>query len=109
MSAALDKAQKLIALSASPNTEEARTAAYQACKLIREHNLTISVKPTITLPNIKTATSAAVHLTANDRTALCLTPLTHGVNYFHVAAFPKGVPKAVLCMNCLRKIFHPNA
>ncbi len=38
---ALDKVQKLIAMSASSFVEEARTAALHAAKLIREHNLLI--------------------------------------------------------------------
>ena len=38
----LARVQKLIALSASPNKHEARNAAYQACKLIREHNLRLT-------------------------------------------------------------------
>lgn len=37
----LDKVEKLISLASSPNKEEARTSAYQACKLIREHDLKV--------------------------------------------------------------------
>ncbi len=37
----LDKVTKLIALTSSPNREEARTSAYQACKLIRENKLSV--------------------------------------------------------------------
>jgi hypothetical protein len=36
-----ERVQKLIALSASPQIEEARTSAYLACKLIREHGLAL--------------------------------------------------------------------
>jgi hypothetical protein len=35
------KVEKLVAMSASPQLEEARTAAYLACRLIREHSLCI--------------------------------------------------------------------
>ncbi len=35
----LEKVRKLIALTASDNLNEAKAAAYQACKLIREHKL----------------------------------------------------------------------
>jgi len=41
MNDVLTKVQRLIALTASDSKEEARTAAYQACKLIREHELTV--------------------------------------------------------------------
>jgi hypothetical protein len=38
----VDKVRKLVALTASDREEEARTAAYLACKLIRQHSLVIS-------------------------------------------------------------------
>lgn len=41
MSDLLDKVRKLIALSASPVEEEARSAAYLACRLIREQHLEV--------------------------------------------------------------------
>ena len=37
----IEKVRKLIALSGSDNQTEARNAAYQACKLIREHELLV--------------------------------------------------------------------
>lgn len=37
----LDRIQKLIALSASPEEEEARTSALMACRLILEHRLIV--------------------------------------------------------------------
>lgn len=37
----LDRIRKLIALSASSHVEEARTSAFMACKLIREHGFTV--------------------------------------------------------------------
>lgn len=37
-----DRVTKLIALAGSSNLNEARTAAYQACKLIREHKLVVT-------------------------------------------------------------------
>lgn len=39
----LDKVRKLIALTSSPSLEEARTSAYQACKLIRKHGLVVGL------------------------------------------------------------------
>jgi hypothetical protein len=39
MSTVLDRVKKLLALAASPNEHEARTAAVLAAKLIREHGL----------------------------------------------------------------------
>jgi len=39
MSIVLDRVKKLLALAASPNEHEARTAALLAAKLIREHGL----------------------------------------------------------------------
>jgi|GEM_PF-2713912 len=40
----IDRVQKLIALTSSPHEEEARTAAIQACRLIREYGLIIAEK-----------------------------------------------------------------
>jgi len=40
---ALAKVEKLVAMTASPHLEEARTSAFMACRLIREHGLQISV------------------------------------------------------------------
>lgn len=37
----LDRVSKLIALSSSPEVEEARSSALLACNMIREHNLII--------------------------------------------------------------------
>jgi hypothetical protein len=52
---ALTKVEKLVAMSASPHLEEARTSAFLACRLIREHRLQISahrptVQPTLGAP-----------------------------------------------------------
>ena len=48
-SAAADRAaenvRKLVAMSASPHLEEARTSADLACRLIREHGLQVSGHP----------------------------------------------------------------
>ena len=38
----LAKALKLVAMNASPHLEEARTSAFLACRLIREHGLQVS-------------------------------------------------------------------
>lgn len=39
---AVAKARKLVAMSASPHLEEARTSAFLACRLIRQHGLQIT-------------------------------------------------------------------
>lgn len=39
---AIAKVRKLLAMSASPNLEEARTSAFLACRLIREHGLQVT-------------------------------------------------------------------
>lgn len=44
MTSHTDRVRKLIALSASDNSEEARTAALTACRLIREHGLEVVEK-----------------------------------------------------------------
>ena len=41
MTSVVDRVASLIRLSASPEIEEARTAAQQACRLIREHQLVV--------------------------------------------------------------------
>lgn len=41
MSSIVQRVRKLVALSGSPNENEARTAAFVACRLIREHGLHI--------------------------------------------------------------------
>jgi hypothetical protein len=46
MSDVVDKVQKLLALAASTNENEARNAAVEAAKLIREHKLAIVAAPT---------------------------------------------------------------
>lgn len=38
----LERVQKLIALAGSPNENESRNAAAEACRLIREHKLVVS-------------------------------------------------------------------
>jgi len=39
---AAEKVRKLVAMSASPHLEEARTSAFLACRLMREHGLQIA-------------------------------------------------------------------
>ncbi|MCP9891670.1 DUF2786 domain-containing protein [Cyanobium sp. Aljojuca 7D2] len=39
---AAEKVRKLVAMSASPHLEEARTSAFLACRLIREHGLQVA-------------------------------------------------------------------
>jgi hypothetical protein len=39
---AAEKVRKLVAMTASPHLEEARTSAFLACRLIREHGLQIA-------------------------------------------------------------------
>lgn len=43
----VEKVRKLIELAGSPNMEEARTAAYQACRLIRELGLAVVEPKTV--------------------------------------------------------------
>jgi hypothetical protein len=39
----LDRIRDLIALSSSPSENEARNAAYEACKLLREHKVELAL------------------------------------------------------------------
>lgn len=50
MSGILDRVQRLLSLATSDNEHEARNAAVQACKLIKQHNLRVSF-PTEPLEN----------------------------------------------------------
>ncbi len=50
MATVLDRVQKLLALAASPNANEARNAAFLAAKLIREHGLQL-VEPATRRPS----------------------------------------------------------
>ena len=43
MADVLDKIRKLVALTASPNENEARSAAFLACKLIRENQVQLNL------------------------------------------------------------------
>ncbi|MCP9859796.1 MULTISPECIES: DUF2786 domain-containing protein [unclassified Cyanobium] len=54
---AAEKVRKLVAMSASPHLEEARTSAYLACRLIREHGLQVSGQPpsAASAPGVPTA------------------------------------------------------
>jgi hypothetical protein len=42
---AAEKVRKLVAMTASPHLEEARTSAFLACRLIREHGLQVCAHP----------------------------------------------------------------
>ncbi len=42
MNPVVDRVRKLIALAGSPNANEGRSAALLACRLIREHQLTLT-------------------------------------------------------------------
>jgi hypothetical protein len=61
---AAEKVRKLVAMSASPHLEEARTSAFLACRLIREHGLQIATHR----PAVQT-TAAASPRTAGRQTA----------------------------------------
>jgi hypothetical protein len=52
---AAEKVRKLVAMSASPHLEEARTSAFLACRLIREHGLQVAIHR----PAAQTTTSAS--------------------------------------------------
>jgi hypothetical protein len=60
---AAEKVRKLVAMSASPHLEEARTSAFLACRLIREHGLQIA-----THRPAAQATTAASPRTAGGQT-----------------------------------------
>ena len=52
---AAEKVRKLVAMSASPHLEEARTSAFLACRLIREHGLQIAThRPSHAKPPVAT-------------------------------------------------------
>ncbi len=53
---AAEKVRKLVAMTASPHLEEARTSAHLACRLIREHGLQIATHRPAAQP-----TTAAPH------------------------------------------------
>jgi len=52
---AAEKVRKLVAMSASPHLEEARTSAFLACRLIREHGLQVAIHR----PAAQTTTAAS--------------------------------------------------
>ena len=52
---AAEKVRKLVAMSASPHLEEARTSAFLACRLIREHGLQVATHR----PAAQTTTAAS--------------------------------------------------
>ena len=54
---AAEKVRKLVAMTASPHLEEARTSAFLACRLIREHGLQVSGHPpsAASAPGVPTA------------------------------------------------------
>ncbi len=51
MSSTVEKVRRLIALAASDSPEEARTAAFQACRLIREHEMVVTGKHAAPFPD----------------------------------------------------------
>lgn len=86
MKPGLEKALRLVALAASSNLEEARTAAYQACKLIREHELLKEEKKPLPVVSATIQIDAPpptteVHLTRNGLKTFCGTALEHGENF----------------------------
>lgn len=108
MSKLLERAQKLIALSASPNANEARNAAFEACKLIRENRLTLHEELSFDFDAylqhaVRVRKYDYVHISNNDRRSLCNTSLTDGVNFFRVEHRPKGSLPKNLCPTCLKK------
>lgn len=52
---AAEKVRKLVAMSASPHLEEARTSAFLACRLMREHGLQVATHR----PAAQTTTAAS--------------------------------------------------
>jgi Protein of unknown function (DUF2786) len=65
MSSVLDRAKNLLALTTSPNENEARTAALVLAKLIREHKLVLAM-PRHTTPN-RAAPSAKKRSSSSKR------------------------------------------
>lgn len=64
---ALAKVEKLVAMTASPHLEEARTSAFLACRLIREHGLQVTAHRTASGAAAQPAT-APPHRTASGQT-----------------------------------------
>jgi len=101
MTRVVDKVQRLIALAASSNVEEARNAAYLACQLIREHRLDVVAKrdPEVMQiaaaaraaePTIKFRASPTVGLaTRVDRATKC-TRCPHSIEVGAPAVFEPG-------------------
>jgi hypothetical protein len=104
----LDRVEKLVALAGSSSIEEARTAAYQACKLIRENKLSIKEPKDDheaawirDMQNKHDPNAPLVHFSTNSHSALCGTRLTNGVNYYltdHVTTLRNA------CHDCVRVI-----
>lgn len=104
---AIDKAKKLIALSASSSSEEARTAAYQACKLIRENKLALGPplpEPArgMKIPK-RDPDKPLVHLSSSGYTSLCSKSLAHEINFYTLDKIPT---LQNVCEDCLRDAIH---
>lgn len=103
----LDRVKKLIALASSPNLEEARTAAFQACKLIREHELVVVRKEatrTLDVPSVipkPDPDNPTVHLSTNGTVSACKKPLGDGVCYYA----PNRIPTLRnVCPSCIHEV-----
>ena len=63
---AAEKVRKLVAMSASPHLEEARTSAFLACRLIREHGLQIATHRPAAQPTTPASSGTAGVQTAGE-------------------------------------------
>lgn len=108
-STAIDLATKLIALSSSSHEEEARTAAFQACKIIRENKLVVMTEKATEenrlldeLSKIKRDPGLPlVHLTGDERRGACGVSLISGINYYWT---DKIATLNNCCIECVRRL-----
>ncbi len=117
MSATLDRINKLIALAGSANENEARNAAVQACKMMLQHKVVLSIpgatKPPEPIRNVRTPGGANSHpFDMRNGTPVDLGDLFDGVfgkeagNAFRQAtqkspeAYTMDAPQEGTCRDC---------
>jgi hypothetical protein len=94
MTTVVEKVCKLIALAGSASTEEARTAAATACKLIREHGLLV-VEKTAPAPRPSAPRPGPVYARADDLWGSVL-----GVDWASVTPCSTRLPHDTFCSEC---------
>jgi hypothetical protein len=90
---ALAKVHKLLAMTTSPHVEEARTSAFLACRLIREHGLRVVGQTPPPFPSPSPpwqSTTAAAAATAASRDGFRRIQLRHS-GYCRVCGKPIAV------------------